>query len=111
MYSSTLKAVTTARTRLERVFDPEAVRDLKERSDRDIAIGGPCLAAHAIRAGLVDEYDLLVAPVILGGGNPYWPKGVSLRLELVEERTFDTGVVHVRYRAKNDPVASAARDA
>ena len=99
VYSTTLQAVSTANTRLERRFEADAVRDLKAGATRDIAIGGPTLAAHAIRAGLVDEYDLLIAPITAGGGNPYWPRKVFLRLELLDERRFDNGVVHVRYRA------------
>jgi dihydrofolate reductase len=101
VYSTTLQSVTTANTRLERIFDPDVVRELKARSARDIAVGGPTLAAQAIRAGLVDDYDLLIAPVVAGGGNRYWPDGVPLRLELIDERRFDNGVVHVRYRAKS----------
>ncbi len=100
VYSTTLQTVTTARTRLEREFDPDVVRELKASATRDIAVGGPTLAAHAIRAGLVDEYDLLIAPIIVGGGNPYLPGGVAVKLELLDERRFDNGLVHVRYRAK-----------
>jgi len=99
VYSTTLPGVTTARTRLERVFDADAVRRFKAGADRDIAIGGATLAAHAIRAGVVDEYDLLIAPVVAGGGNPFWPCDVSLRLELIDEHRFSNGIVHVRYRA------------
>jgi len=101
VYSTTLQTVSAAKTRLERRFEPGVVRELKASATRDIAIGGPTLAAHAIRAGLVDEYDLLIAPVVAGGGNPYWPDHVSLRLELIDERRFDNGVVHVRYRSKS----------
>lgn len=100
VYSSTLPAVTTANTRLERRFDPGVISELKAHSARDIAIGGPGLASHAIRAGLVDEYDLLIAPVTAGGGNPYWPRGVRLQLEHVDECRFDNGVVHLSYRPK-----------
>jgi len=101
VYSTTLKTVSTAKTRLERRFEPDAVRELKAGATRDIAIGGPTLAAHAIRAGLVDEYDLIIAPVIAGGGNPYLPGGVSIELELLDERRFGNGLVNVRYRAKS----------
>jgi len=100
VYSTTLQTVSTAKTRLERSFEPDAVRELKAEAAGDIEIGGPTLAAHAIRAGLVDEYDLLIAPVVAGGGNPYWPGGVPLRLELLDERRFENGIVHVRYGAK-----------
>lgn len=101
VYSGTLQAVSTAKTRLERTFEAEAVRELKAGATRDLAVGGPALAAHAIRAGLVDEYHLLIAPVIVGGGNPYLPGKVRLELELFDERRFPNGLVHVRYGAKN----------
>ncbi len=100
VYSTTLQTVTTARTRLERKFDAEAVRELKAGATRDLAVGGPTLAAHAIRAGLVDEYHLLIAPIIAGGGNPYLPGKVRVQLELLDERRFAGGLVHVRYRPK-----------
>jgi dihydrofolate reductase len=93
--------VSTARTRLERRFDPEVVRSLKSGAPRDVAIGGPALAAHAIRAGLVDEYHVFVAPIIVGSGNPYLPNNVRARLELLDQRGFDNGMVHLRYRAKS----------
>jgi len=101
VFSTTLQAVSTAKTRLERKFEADVVRELKAGATRDIAVGGPTLAAHAIRAGLVDEYDLLIAPIIVGGGNPYLPGKVSAKLELLDERTFDNGIVHIRYRAKS----------
>jgi dihydrofolate reductase len=75
--------------------------ELDGEMTQDIGIGGPALAAHAIRAGLVDEYHLLIAPIIAGGGNPYLPGKVSLKLELLDERRFDNGMLHVRYRAKS----------
>jgi dihydrofolate reductase len=99
VYSRTLEAVSTARTRLEREFDPEAVRRLKAAADRDIAVGGPDLAAHAIRAGLVDEYQLFLNPIVVGGGKPFLPDHVRLGLELQEERRFGNGVVYLRYKA------------
>jgi riboflavin biosynthesis pyrimidine reductase len=98
VYSRTLDAVSTGRTRLEREFDPEAVRALKESSERDLAIGGPGLAASAFRAGLVDELQLFIAPAIVGGGTPSLPAGVRLDVELVEERRFDGGMAYLRYR-------------
>ena len=101
VYSTTLQTVSTANTRLERKFHPDFVRELKISATRDIGIGGPTLAAHAIRAGLVDEYNLLIAPIIAGGGNPYLPGKVSVKLELFDERRFDNGLIHVRYRAKS----------
>ena len=100
VYSTTLQTVSTAKTRIERRFEPDMVRELKAGATRDIAVGGPTLAAHAIRAGLVDEYHLLIAPIVVGGGNPYLPGKVSLKLELLGERRFDNGLVHVRYRAR-----------
>ena len=97
VYSSSLDAVSTPRTRLERSFDVDAVRTLIEESDRDLGIAGPTLAAHAIRAGLVDEYNVYVSPVIVGGGLRSLPVDVRLDLQLVESRTFGNGVVFSRY--------------
>jgi dihydrofolate reductase len=101
VYSTTLQTVSTAKTRLERKFEADLVRELKAGATRDIGVGGPELAAHAIRAGLVDEYHLLIAPIIVGGGNPYLPGKVRVNLELLDERRFDNGMIHVRYRAKS----------
>jgi dihydrofolate reductase len=98
VYSRTLHEVSSARTRIEREFDPEAVRRMK--ADHDIVVGGPELAAQAIRAGLVDEYHLFLSPVVVGGGNPALPAGVRVDLELLSERRFGNGVVHVHYRAR-----------
>jgi riboflavin biosynthesis pyrimidine reductase len=100
VYSKTLKAASSARTRIERNFDPEAVRRLKAQAGRDMMIGGPGLAALAIKAGLVDEYHLIVAPMIVGGGNPSLPGNVRLRLGLLDERRFGNGMVHLHYRAR-----------
>jgi len=100
VYSKTLEAVSSARTRIERDFDPEAVRRLKASADRDLAVGGPHLASQAIKAGLVDELHLLISPVLVGGGNPALPDDVHLELELLDERRFGNGVVHVHYRTK-----------
>jgi dihydrofolate reductase len=97
-YSKSLETVSTRKTRLEREFDPQAVRELKAQLPHDVAVGGPTLAAHAIRAGLVDEYQLFVAPVIIGGGKPFLPSNVRVRLELLGVRRFDNGMVHLRYR-------------
>jgi dihydrofolate reductase len=98
VFSTTLDAASTARTRLERTFNPAAIRDLKATADRDISVGGPGLATHAIEAGLVDEYQLFLTPVIVGGGTRYLPDGVFGRLELVDQHRFDNGVVHLHYR-------------
>ncbi|HSL27764.1 MAG TPA: dihydrofolate reductase family protein [Anaerolineales bacterium] len=100
VYSRTLQAVSTRKTRLERSFDPEAIRQLKEAVEQDILIGGPELAAHAFRAGLVDEYHLFLTPIIVGGGKPALPDNVRLELELLEERRFGSGVVFLRYRTR-----------
>jgi dihydrofolate reductase len=100
VYSRTLETVTSARTRIERDFDPRAVRELKARAARDITVGGPDLAAQAIKAGLVDEYQLFLTPVVVGGGKKSLPDDVRLDLELLKERRFDSGVVYLNYRTK-----------
>jgi len=100
VYSKTLEAVSSTRTRIERDFDPEAVRQLKASAGRDLSVGGPDLAAQAIRAGLVDEYHLLVVPVMVGGGTRWLPDDVRFELELVDERRFAGGVVHLHYRRR-----------
>lgn len=101
VYSGSLETVATANTRLERAFDAEAMRDWKARSQHDISVGGPTLAAHAIRARLVDEYHLFVVPVIRGRGKRVLPGEVSLKLDLVEERRFASGWVCLRYRPRD----------
>jgi dihydrofolate reductase len=98
VYSSSLEGVSSERTRIERSFDPDEVRRLKAEASRDLTIGGPELAAEAFRAGLVDECQLLVSPVSVGGGKRALPAGVHLTLELTEERRFANGVVFLRYR-------------
>jgi dihydrofolate reductase len=100
VYSKALETVTSARTRIEREFDPDAVRELKARAIRDITVGGPELAGQAIRAGLVEEYHLFVTPILVGGGKQSLPDGVRRDLELLDERRFGNGVVHLRYRTK-----------
>jgi dihydrofolate reductase len=100
VYSRTLESPTSARTRIERDFDPEAVRRLKETARSDIGIGGAELAGEAIEAGLVDEYRLLLVPVLVGGGKRALPGGVRAELELLEQRTFASGVVYLRYRQR-----------
>ncbi len=100
VYSRTLETVSSARTRIERDFVPEAVRQMKERAERDISVGGSGLAAEAIKAGLVDEYHLIVSPVVVGGGTRALPNSVRLDLELLATRRFANGVVHLHYRAK-----------
>lgn len=97
VYSRTLEAVVTAKTRIERDFDAEAVRRLKATSGADIAIGGPDLAAHAFRARLVDECHLFIAPIAVGSGKPSFPRDVRVELELLKERRFSSGMIYVRY--------------
>jgi dihydrofolate reductase len=98
VYSRTLEAAPTARTRIEREFDPDAVRRVKETAGHDLTVGGAVLAAEAFRAGLVDELQLFLTPVLVGGGKHALPQGVSLELELLEERRFRGGTVFLRYR-------------
>ncbi len=100
VYSRTLEAVSSARTRIERDFDPEAVRQMKASAGRDLTVGGPHLAAEAIKAGLVDEYQLFLTPFMVGGGNQSLPDNVRVRLELLDERRFGGGVVYLRYRTR-----------
>jgi dihydrofolate reductase len=97
VYSGTLTAVDTARTRIERTFDPAAVRALKAAAPADLAVSGPGLAAHALGAGLVDDLHLFLAPVVVGGGTPALPADVRLRLELVAQRSFPGGMAYLRY--------------
>jgi dihydrofolate reductase len=101
VYSTSIEAVSSARTRIERACDPEAVRRMKARAERDLTVGGPTLAAHLIRAGLVDEYHLYVHPIVLGGGKKWLPNDVRIALELLDEQRFGNGVVHVHYRARS----------
>ena len=98
VYSRTLESPSTPRTRIEREFDPEAVRQLKASAEADLFVGGPELAAAAIRAGLVDEWHLSLAPVVIGGGKQALPDDVRVELELVDERRFGSGFVFLRYR-------------
>ena len=100
VYSRTLAAASTTRTRIERGFDPQAVRQLKAAAERDLTVGGPTLGAHAITAGLVDEYQLFVWPAVVGGGKHLFPDRVRLQLELLDERRFGSGAVYLRYRIK-----------
>ena len=105
VFSRTLQSVATTRTRLEREFEPDAIRELKRTAKTDISIGGPGLAAHAFRSGLIDQIHLFLSPISLGGGKPSLPEDVRLELELLEERRFGNGTVHLHYRTKQ---ASAA---
>jgi dihydrofolate reductase len=100
VYSKALETVSSARTRIERDFDPVAVRELKASAERDLSVGGPHLAGQAMEEGLVDECHLFVVPTVVGGGNPAFPIGVQLRLELRDEHRFPNGVVHLHYRTR-----------
>lgn len=100
VYSTTLESASSARTRIEPTFDPEAVRRLKAESDHDLSVDGPNLAAQAIEAGLVDEYHLFITTSVVGGGKRFFPDGVRLDLDLVEERSFDSGLIYAHYRTR-----------
>jgi dihydrofolate reductase len=102
VYSRSLESASSARTRLEHEFDPEAVRRLKAGAARRLTVGGANLAGQALAAGLVDELRLLTVPVVLGGGKPWYPDGVRLPLRLLESRRFANGVVYLRYRLDSD---------
>jgi dihydrofolate reductase len=99
VYSKSLGTVSSARTRIERGFDAEAIRQLKATVGRDITVGGPDLAAQAIKAGLVDEFHLFLAPIVVGGGKQSLPDGVRVKLELLDERRFGNGTVYLHYSA------------
>jgi dihydrofolate reductase len=98
VFSTTLNTATTARTTIERNFDADAIRTMKGSGERDISVGGPTLAAVAFRAGLVDECHLILAPVLVGGGTRSLPDGARAELELLDERRFTNGMVHLHYR-------------
>ena len=105
VYSRTLPSASSARTRLERSFDPDAVRHLKESTRGDLAVAGANLAGQAIQAGLVDELQLFVVPVVVGDGKPWLPEGTGPKLELLESRRFESGFVFLRYRAEHGETA------
>ena len=100
VYSRTLEAASTPRTRIEREFQPDAVARLKKEAERDLSVGGPTLAASATAAGLVDEYQLFVSPVAVGGGTAFFPDGIRSDLDLLDERRFGNGVVFLRYASR-----------
>jgi dihydrofolate reductase len=100
VYSRSLETASSARSRIERDFDPSAIRAMKNTRERDITIGGPALAARAFRAGLIDQCQLFLTPVLVGGGKPALPRKVRLDLDLVTERRFDSGVVFLDYRVR-----------
>ena len=100
VYSSTLEAPSTPNTRIEPVFDAQAIWCMKQDANRDMTIGGATLAAHAIHAGLVDEWHQFLTPIIVGGGTHFLPQKVRVALELLDERRFDNGVVYLNYRTR-----------
>lgn len=100
VYSTTLTEPVTTRTRLAPAFDADEVRSLKEASSADLLVGGPELAAHALRAGVVDELLVTLSPVVIGAGKPALPNDLRLDLELIDERRFGNGTVHVAYRVR-----------
>jgi dihydrofolate reductase len=103
VYSTTLEAAASSRTQIERKFDPDAIRELKAQATRDLTVGGAGLAAHALGDGLVDELHQFVTPVIVGGGTSWLPDGCRLKLELLDEHRFESGVVHLHYRVASAP--------
>jgi dihydrofolate reductase len=100
VYSRSLETVSSARSRIERDFDPDAIRALKDTVDSDLSVGGPELAAQAFRAGLVDRCQLFLTPVLVGGGKPALPRSVRRDLHLITEHRFDSGVVFLDYRVR-----------
>jgi len=100
VYSKSLETVSTPMTRLEREFDPRAVRNLKAQLPHDVSVSGPTLAAHAIQAGLVDEYHLFVVPIMIGRGKRVLPSNVWVKLDLLDERRFANGMVYLRYHTR-----------
>jgi len=100
VFSKSLETISTAKTRLEREFDPQGVRDLKAELPHDVSVGGPTLAAQAIRTGLVDEYHLLVVPIMIGGGKRVLPSNACVKLDLLDERRFANGMVYLRYHTR-----------
>jgi dihydrofolate reductase len=100
VYSKTLEAASSAKTRLERDFDPDAVRRMKVAERRDLAVAGPTLAAQAFQAALVDECQLFIAPIVVGGGIQSLPDNVRRKLELLDDRRFGNGMIYLRYGAR-----------
>jgi dihydrofolate reductase len=101
VYSTMLESTASARTRIERSFDVDAVRAMKESATQDISVGGPGLAARAMESGLIDEYHFFVVPVVVGGGKAALPDGYRVALELLEVRRFERGFVHLHYRTRD----------
>ena len=101
VYATTLQAASTSRTRLERRFDGNSVRDMKASAAGDLTVGGATLASQAFHAGLVDECQLFIHPIVVGGGKPAFRPDARMELELLEERRFGNGVVNLRYRVQS----------
>ncbi|WP_207343369.1 dihydrofolate reductase family protein [Arthrobacter sp. E3] len=101
VFSRTLEEVSTARTRIERTFDPEAIRAMKASAEDDLSVGGAELAGTAFKAGLVDQIHLFISPILIGGGKPALPDAAATRLELLDQHGFGNGIVHLHYRVKN----------
>lgn len=101
VFSRSLESVSSERTRIEREFDPELILRWKLEADADLSIGGAELAGLALRAGLVDDVNLMLVPILVGGGKPALPRGIAQKLELVDERRFRSGFVYLSYRVKN----------
>ena len=97
VFSKTLESASSSRTRIERDFDPDEIRKMKETSKRDLSVGGPNIAAQAIKAGLVDEYHFFVTPVLIGGGKRFFPDNIRLTLKLLDECRFGNGMIHLHY--------------
>ena len=108
VYSRSLETVSSAKTRIEREFDPRVIREMKASRERDITVGGPDLAAQAFKARLVDECQLFLTPVVVGGGKRSLPRNVRLELKLLGERRFRSGVVFLRYRSSMAGSAAGA---
>lgn len=100
VFSKTLDRVSTAKTRIERDFDPKMILNMKKTSGGDILIGGPNLASQAINAGLIDEYHLFITPIVVGGGKRFLPDNIWLSLELQAERRFQNGMIYLYYLSK-----------
>jgi dihydrofolate reductase len=98
VYSRTLETASSARTRIDRSFDPDAIRQMKATATRDLSVGGPDLAAQALRAGLVDEIHLFLSPIVVGGGTSALPDGIRVHLDLQDVRRFGNGTAHLHYR-------------
>lgn len=98
VYSTTLQQVSTGKTRIERTFSPDVLGQLKATAEHDLTVGGPELAAHAVKVGLVDEFQLFLTPIVAGGGKHFFPNGIRVQLDLLEERRFGNGTIYLRYR-------------